>query len=252
MVEGDDIGVDASGEDAVPNGYEGVFISEASDNTVGGTTAGAHNVISGNGTATNARYPGVELIGAGTSGNLIEGDFIGTDARGVVAIANASSGVAIEDGADDNTVGGTTSGAGNVISGNGTPDALEAGYGFGSGVNLDGSDGGASGNVVEGDLIGTDATGTQPLGNLLDGVHLQDGASGNSIGGTAAGAGNVIAFNDGNGVTIGEDASDDSTGDAVLGNAIYANAGIGIDLGDDGPTANGSGGSGPNLLQDTR
>ena len=119
------------------------------------------------------------------------------------------------------------------------PGRVEAGYGFGSGVNLDGSNGGASGNVVEGNIIGTDATGTQPLGNLLDGVHIQDGASGNSIGGTVAGAGNVIAFNDANGVAIGKNASDDSNGDAVLRNAIYANAGIGIDLGDEGPTVNG-------------
>ena len=94
-------------------------------------------------------------------------------------------------------------------------------------------------------------TGTLPLGNALDGVRIDSGASNNAIGGTVAGAGNVIAFNGGNGVTIGDNATDASTGDAVLGNSIFANAQLGIDLGNDGVTSNDSEGhSGPNLFQD--
>src|SRR5208337_5647877 len=65
------------------------------------------------------------------------------------------------------------------------------------------------------------------------------------------GAGNIIAYNGGNGVTIGNSPTDASTGDAVLGNAIYGNAKLGIDLGDDGVTLNDSNGhNGPNLFQD--
>ncbi len=108
-----------------------------------------------------------------------------------------------------------------------------------------------TGNLVAGNLIGTDVTGTKPLGNLLDGVHFQQNASINTVGGTAVGAGNVIAFNGGNGVTVGVGVTDGSTGDAILQNVIYGNAKLGIDLGDNGVTLNDSSGhSGPNLYQD--
>jgi hypothetical protein len=116
-------------------------------------------------------------------------------------------------------------------------------------VNIFGD--GVTSNVVAGNLIGTDVTGTKPLGNLLDGVHFQENASNNTIGGPAAGAGNLIAFNGGNGVTVGAAATDDCNGDAILGNSIVANAKLGIDLGNDGVTLNDSmGHSGPNLFQD--
>ena len=140
--------------------------------------------------------------------------------------------------ASDVTIGGTAAGAGNIISANGN-----------LGVWITGA--GATGNVVEGNKIGTDATGTLSLGNAYDGVRIDAGASNNTIGGTVAGAGNIIAFNGGNGVTVGDDATDASTGDAILENAIFANTQLGIDLGNDGVTLNDSSGhTGPNLFQD--
>ena len=74
----------------------------AADNTVGGTTASARNVISANITA------GVDIAESGTSGNVIEGDYIGTDVAGTHAMANLVDGVEIEQGSSGNTIGGTS------------------------------------------------------------------------------------------------------------------------------------------------
>ncbi len=121
---------------------------------------------------------GIELVTNG--GSLIEGNYIGTDVNGTADQGNFLYGVAIDD-APGNTIGGMAAGAGNVISGN---DADGVYIWWGS----------ATGNQVQGNLIGTDVTGTLDLGNSLDGVFI-NGASGNTIGGTAGGAGNMIAFN---------------------------------------------------------
>jgi len=141
-------------------------------------------------------YPGVEILGSSATGTLIEGNYVGTDISGTKALGNYSSGIAIERGADNTTIGGTAAGAGNVISANGNTGALKSGYGFASGINLYPNGAPVTGTLIEGNKIGTDVSGTRPLGNLLDGIHAQDGASYNTIGGTAAGAGNTIAFNE--------------------------------------------------------
>ena len=120
------------------------------------------------------------------NGDSIQGNFIGTDASGHAALANGGNGILIEDGSSDNTIGGAAAGDGNVISGNGN----------GPGVQIIGS----SGNVVQGNLIGTDASGTTALGNQY-GVYIT-GSSDNTIGGAAAGAGNVISGNIRDGVFI--------------------------------------------------
>ena len=135
-----------------------------------------------------------------------------------------------------NTIGGTSAGASDVISGNNA-----------AGVELDG----ASGNLVEGDAIGTDLTATNALGNANDGVKIDAtyyGAStDNTIGGTAAVAGNLITYNGGPGVIV---TGDSSLGNQITANRIFGNAGQAIDLGGDGVTLNGSSNrQGPNNLQ---
>ena len=85
--------------------------------------------------------------------------------------------------------------------------------------------------VVEGNLIGTDSSGASTLGNQSDGILVDAAASNNTIGGSVSGSGNVIAFNVGSGVQIGDDTSDDSTGNAILENSIYSNTSLGINLG---------------------
>jgi hypothetical protein len=184
LVEGNDIGVNAAGTGALPNAYNGLdIVSGASGNTVGGTTSGSGNVISGN---TNN---GVDIAFSGASGNLVEGNFIGTNAGDTAALPNGVDGVVIQGGATDNTVGGTTSAARNVISGNSQ-----------AGVVI--TDSGTSGNVVEGDDIGTNAGGTAPIGNGYAGVIIQNTASYNTVGGTVSGSSDVISANGIYGVLI--------------------------------------------------
>ncbi len=196
VVLGNLIGADVHGTAALGNGLDGVFIGSATANTVGGTAAGAANVISGNG------FNGVFIINGGTTGNLVLGNKIGTDVTGTAALGNSQSGVVIGSGPTANTVGGTAAGAANVISGNGYV-----------GVYL----GATTGNVVLGNLIGTDVNGTTNLGNTKDGVGIFSGAAANTIGGTATGAGNVISGNGIDGVYL---TGSGASGNVVLGNLI--------------------------------
>ena len=240
VVAGDLIGTDSTGIVAVPNDSSGVSVQDgASDNTIGGTTPAARDVISGNG------LDGIDFIGAGATGNVLEGDFIGLTENGAQALPNSFDGISIEAGASGNVIGGTAPGAGDVISGNG--DVL-GGSNSGFGVIIRAV--GTTGNVVEGDDIGTDATGTIAVGNSSGGVQIEDGAADNSIGGTTVAAGNLITDNGGPGVVVGTSANDTTVGDEIIGNRIFGNSGQAIDLADDGVTDNGAAPrSGPNNFQ---
>jgi CSLREA domain-containing protein len=214
------IGTDATGAAAVGNVLNGVIVSGSNGNTVG-----PGNVVSGN--ATN----GVRLR-SGASGNVVKGNVIGADATIAFAIPNAAEGVQCNDGASGNTIGGTGADR-NVISGN-------SGHGV---LFLDAT---TTGNLLEGNFVGTNATASAGIPNSLGGVAVQGGSSGNTIGGTAAGTKNVIALNGGPGVAV-----ESGTGNAVLGNTISYNSGLGIDLGAPGVTPNdsGDGDTGANQLQ---
>ncbi len=228
VVQGNVIGVDATGTAIMANGGNGVHVSEgASNNLIGGTAPGAGNLISGN---TRAGI----LIRNGASTNTMEGNFIGTDVTGMIDLGNGEDGVFIDE-SPNNTVGGAATGAGNLISGNND-----------DGIFIRG--GASTGNVVQGNLIGTQANGTSPLGNTNDGVDFSSAfpASNNTIGGTAPGEGNVVAFNGNRGVAV-----DGGGGNRILSNSIFSNTNLGIDLGAKGPTANdpGDGDGGPNRQQ---
>ena len=215
VVQGNDIGTDVTGKKALGNKESGVFVGlwggsgAATGATIGGTAPGDGNVISANGNS------GVWIYGSGANGNLVEGNKIGTDVTGNVALGNTDNGVLIEDGGK-NTIGGTTAvpgtGAGNLISGN----HLGA-------VSIEGSD--AVGDVVQGNMMGTNAAGTKGLGNATDGVYVAGGASGTLIGGVTTtpgtGAGNVMADNAHFGVHI---TGQGTTGVVVEGNIIGLNA----------------------------
>lgn len=171
VIQGNTIGTDPTGSTVVTDGYDtgtnndGIIIVAGSNNLIGGTAPGAGNLISGFWTQ------GIWIRGSAT-GNLMEGNLIGTNAEGNEMLDfpgrghSSLRGIWIED-ATNNVVG-----AGNVVSGNFL------------GVVIEGAE--ATGNVVRGSLVGTDPTGTIAVGNVRDGIRIHQGASKNLIGGTSA------------------------------------------------------------------
>jgi len=229
IIEGNLIGTNAAGTAAVPNLY-GVIIYNGSNNRVGGTTPAQRNLISGN------NDDGVNIGGqtsAQAVANLALGNYIGTNAAGTAALGNGDDGVKVEI-ADGTIIGGTAAGARNIIAASNN-----------NGVILKGAN--TINSLVQGNFIGTDVTGTLDLGNNLHGIFLEESPD-NIIGGTAAGAGNRIAFSGGSGVHV---TGATATANAILGNSIFANGGLGIDLNGVGITPNdpGDADTGANNLQ---
>lgn len=212
-VQGNYIGVNAAGDDFLSNQFSGVSISNSTNNVIGGTVAGARNVISGNnvygvGLSRNFTFES-------TAGNLIQGNYIGVDSAGSSSLPNING---IYSTGESSTIGGTSAAARNVISGN-EEDGIR--FDFDRATN----------NVVAGNYIGTNAAGTGALGNGLAGViignfdSVSSPSNNNLVGGTSVAAGNVIAFNGGDGVAIGN-----GSGNAILTNSIFENADLGINL----------------------
>lgn len=190
-IQGNYIGVDATGTIARPNNV-GIQLSNSSNNLIGGTVAAMRNVVSGNLTH------GVQLSG---NANLVQGNFIGTNASGTAAIGNGASGVA-----GFGSIGGTSAGAGNLISGNQT--------------------GISGGGTIQGNLIGTDVTGTMRVPN-------QTGIEGGGlIGGLTPGARNVISGNSFIGVFI------QGSGTRLQGNFIGTDITGTLTLDNDGGNVN--------------
>lgn len=215
VIQGNYVGTDATGSYAIVNNA-GVYIDTAKDNIVGGTIPAARNVISGSNTIGVAIDGSFDNAADGTSatGNVIEGNFIGTNASGTAAIGN-NAGASIT-AANNNTIGGTTPGAGNLISGNGN-----SGIVIESPRDTTGTNGTARANVIQGNLIGTTVAGNAPLGNAT-GVAINGGAF-NTVGGTTAAARNVISGFTGAGVLISSNANlpgSNATGNMVQGNFI--------------------------------
>jgi formylglycine-generating enzyme required for sulfatase activity len=222
-IEGCYVGTDPTGTKAVSNATAGTYlvgiaICGGSGTVVGGTSPGAGNLISGNGTGT-AFCDGVALAGTSTNDNRIEGNLIGTDRTGTVALGNSRAGVVFYQCGAGNVVGGNSAASRNVISGN-----LQNGV-IASEVT-------SPGNIVSGNYIGTDYSGDAILGNLGAGVLLLS-TQGVTVGGTASGTGNLIASNAGSGICV-----ESGLGNTLRGNSIVGNGQLGIDLGGDGVTPN--------------
>lgn len=233
VVQGNLIGTNGAGNAARPNAIAGVGLSGAQGTIIGGSAPGARNTISGNAGSGIAFILGLSDVTM--EDNVIEGNFIGTDSSGAADLGNGTNGISVTN-ARNNTI------AGNVVSGNG-----------GNGIALFGSAGtaGSTSNVVRGNRIGTDASGTTALPNDVAGIFFAMPATpsrltGNTIGGTAAGEGNTIRFNGSDGIAVLG-----GVGNRFLGNSIDLNTGLGIDLGDDGVTPNDAGDAdtGPNNRQ---
>ena len=212
IVQGNLIGTDASGGNAILGQQKGIeTLGTTSNILIGGTTAAARNVVSG-----NIDY-GIRFRGTG-AGKVASGNYVGTNPAGDAPVPNEHYGIEVE--ATDVLIGGTALGAGNLASGNGQ-----------NGINIFQ----AVGAVVQGNLVGTDATGTFAIGNGVEGIVV--GANGTIVGGINPGEANTIAYNLEAGIEV-QGLTAALNGNPIRGNSIYANGGIGIDLGGDGVTAN--------------
>jgi uncharacterized repeat protein (TIGR01451 family) len=229
-VSGNYLGVHADGSTIGQNAGDGVEV-HTSANTVGGTSAAARNVISGN------FGSGVVLKGTAATANAVTGNYIGLNAAGTAALGNQTDGVQILFGASSNGIGGTAAGARNVISANSNAGIYIAGDGSTS----------CNGNVITGNYIGTNAANTATFGNT-SGLYFGANVFNSTIGGLTAAAANVISS-----INTGLVFDGPGSGNAFLRNTFSGNSGLTIDLANDGPTANDAGDSdnGANGLQNT-
>lgn len=274
VIYGNYIGTDSSGTVALPNST-GVILLSGSNTTIGGTLAGAGNLISAN--------AGAGVQAAVSTNARILGNLIGTDGTGTLSLGNGADGILCNSGSSGTIIGGSTPAARNIISGNGFASTIAAGVrffgnttvlgnyigtditgtlavpNFGSGVmmlspsatiggNVAGAGNLISGNLGHGivlgssgsatvlrNLIGTQADGVSPLGNAIHGILMNGAATGNIVGNSLPANANTIAYNAGNGVMIALAAA---SGNQVINNSIFSNVGLGIDIANDGVTPN--------------
>ena len=191
LAQGNYIGTNVTGA-YIPNGHLGwlgIRITDGADeNLIGGTVgttpggraSGAANVIAGN---TYGVFEDGADGGTVPRNNTIQGNYIGTDVTGKGPLGN-SYGVTIR--GSDSVVGGTTAAARNLLSGN-----------YRNGIELY-----PDGAIVQGNFIGTDVSGTRPLGNGEDGIRVVHSSGDLLIGGDTPGAGNVISASGGSGIDL--------------------------------------------------
>lgn len=168
------IGLNSAGTGTIAN-LTGVRAN--SSTIIGSASTAARNVVSGNGT-------GIWVGTLGTS-STIQGNYIGTGTTGTTDLGNSTVGVLIQQ--PDLQLGGTTSSARNVISGNQVGVRINSVQGYDA--------------TIQGNHIGTDAAGTADLGNSGDGIEWSNGQN-LILGGTSAGARNVISGNNDDGVSF--------------------------------------------------
>ncbi len=201
IIAGNFVGTQTGSND-LGNTLDGILIAfGANGNTISGNTA-VRSVIGGNG-----GY-GVQITDNGTSNNQILGAYIGVRNSGTAAIANDRGGVRVQNNASNNTIGGSGTGQGNVISGN-------KGYGVSLGRTINTGFTDIASNTITGNTIGLRADGTISMTNTLGGILIDSGSRNNRVGGSSAAEQNVIAGNGGSGVVI--------SGTATLSNTVIGN-----------------------------
>ncbi len=206
FIGGNAIGANIGGTTAIGNGSYGVYLSDSPNNLV------SENLVSGN------LFSGVGISGSTATDNVLVGNLIGTDESGTAALGNASFGVYVRAGANQNRIGGIVASAANVLSGNGH-----------SGLAFVGSS--TANNVVFGNVIGLDASASSDLGNTYHGIFFNDQSHDNRVGAPDPGYGNVISGNDGVGVlmnvtshdnvVVGNQIGTSGDGSVGIGNSIY-------------------------------
>jgi hypothetical protein len=201
VIQGNRIGTDLNGVNKIPN--SGGVLATGSNILVGGTTTEARNVISGNGDGVTISGPGSRL----------QGNYIGTDITGTLALGNTGNGVVAGDGA---LIGGTAPEMRNIIAANSSNNVSLGSFGASAPV------------TVQGNYIGTDVTGSRALGTTNIGILI--GSNNNLVGGVVPGARNVISGNI-NGVQLGFSSV---VGNIIQGNFIGLNAAGTAPLGNTG------------------
>jgi hypothetical protein len=186
-------GVSLGGDAADANAIADLWISSADANAIGGTLPGQRNVFA-------AHYDGLRLTSS--SGNVVVGNYFGVRPDGAAALGAGNRGIFVMDGCTNNRIGGLSAGARNLFGG------------LTTGVELQH----AGATTVEGNYFGLAANGDTLL-PLTSGVWLSLGASANTIGGTASGAGNVFAGNGAVGVRVESEGEN-----KVQGNLFGSNA----------------------------
>lgn len=225
---------------ALGNHKHGIYVRSANDNEIG--TVGNGNISGGNGFAfsnvltTDTYYAGTNVFGVGhgiqlhdangaVTGNSVQANFVGYYNGN--CIPNSQDGISIlgfGSGTRNNTIGGSSTGEGNVIGGS------KFGI-FSQGPNADN-------NTYQGNFIGTDGSSLTDIGCPVgeDAIVFQGGSSGNTIGGTTPGTGNYIANTPGKSIVVRNNGSDDNN---IVGNIMSCNGG-GITLESDGNNEFGS------------
>jgi parallel beta-helix repeat protein len=230
LVVGNYVGMTADGLGRLPNSGSGIEVNGLSfRNRVGGTTASERNVVSG------GDGIGVQILGSMRSDgsceapewNVVQGNYLGLNANGQIPGSYGNQGAGLEIGvcARHNTIGGTTAGTGNVASGN-----------HDDGIQFDGAGGpGGTGavceNTIQGNYVGLDPSGLARRANVDDGIDLDRGSCNNLIGGSVAGAANIVAGNSNDGIDLHER---NANGAGTNGNRILGNI---VGLAADGMTA---------------
>ena len=220
VVAGNFLGTDSSGTTGIGDSVagvasNGVLIENGSYNLIGGSDADSRNIISGNTSSTSVTVYGADVRLWNAADNTVVGNYIGTDASGTQAIAGTQAGVGVflaYGTNQSNTI------QQNVVSGHPITGVVIA-----EGYEID--------NLVEGNLIGTDYSGSSDIHNEY-GVGFIAGATSNQI------VRNTIAYNLTAGITSIYAPPGDafpvgyySTGNTFQQNSIYQNGVIGIDLG---------------------
>jgi hypothetical protein len=199
------VGLNAAGTAAMGNAENGIILIGTPNSTIGGVGTFDGNVIAGH------NFHGIVLVNGANNVNVY-GNRIGTNAAGTAALGNDDSGVIVINCSNVN-VGGIVAEQANLLSG-----SLSE-----YGVYITGS----TGVNVRGNKIGTNLAGTGPLPNFGGGVLIENNSNLNTIGGTAAGAANIIAFNTGFGVGV---LTNNSTRNLISRNSMFCNTGKGIEL----------------------
>ena len=209
LIQSNIIGADAQSTPNIGCGEDGILILDCSDNRIGGASLEERNVISGNGSSKTSGA-GVLIKGTLSRGDVVSGNYIGTNVAGNAALVSAN-GVVIEN-APLNLIGGWWDGAGNVISGQ-----------KGHGIRI--MHAGAADNLVLGNIIGLDKDALKVVANAKNGIMFEsstgiDNIVGGEIDTLGEGRGNIISGNKENGVLVHGRGTDNV---AVKGNYIGTN-----------------------------